>query len=509
MRESGILMPIFSLPSRYGIGCFSQEAYEFVDFLKASGQGFWQILPVGPTGYGDSPYQPLSAFAGNPYFIAPDQLIKSGLLHEHEIGDLYFGDNEEKVDYGAMYENRTKMLKIAYSHFLEKDGLNTPEYKAFLKKESFWLDDYCLYMALKGKFEGASWEDWEKEYRLRDKEALKKASKELEDSLNFYRFQQFIFDEQWTKLHKYATQNNIKIIGDIPFYVSMDGADSWSHPEAFKMDKDIHPTVVAGCPPDAFSSTGQLWGNPIYDWESSKKDGYSWWMKRMERSFSLYDVVRIDHFHGFAEYYAVPYGDKTAVNGKMNKGPGMDFFNALNTTFKKLLTLKEDDKLSFRIIAEDLGTVTDENKKLLEDSKIPGMKVLQYAFTSWDSVYMTHRHTSNSVVYTGTHDNTPSRAWVEEIGDGDRDFARRYLNSMNTDYGAFVWDFIREAYRSVADLCIIPLQDYLVLGREARINSPGTAESNWQWRLKPHFLSGELASSIKRLAETYGRIPKE
>lgn len=501
MRESGILFPISSLPSKFGIGSFSREAFEFVDFLEESGQGFWQILPIGPTGFGDSPYQPFSAFAGNPYFISPEALIEEGLLTWDEVNGFDFGQNNEKVDYGALYSNRFSMLKIAFNRFCERALDKETDYKSFLKKQNFWLDDYCLFMALKQKFEGKSWLDWDDNYRLRKEDAIKKTKKELSDTINFFKFQQFEFSKQWEKLHEYATKKNVKIIGDIPFYVSLDGADAWSHPEAFQMDKNFVPTVVAGCPPDAFSPTGQLWGNPIYDWKNRKENGYDWWMRRLARSYEFYDVIRIDHFHGFAEYYAVPFGDKTAEKGKMHKGPGMDFFNVVNKKF--------GDLTDFKIIAEDLGTVTEENKKLLEDSGIPGMKVLQYAFTSWDSHYITHRHGNKCVVYTGTHDNTPSRAWIEEIGDGDRDFVRRYINSMNTDYGAFVWDFIREAYRSVADLCIIPLQDYLVLGREARINSPGTADDNWQWRIKPGFLSHELAGSIKKLAETYGRIPRK
>lgn len=501
MRESGILFPISSLPSKFGIGSFSREAFEFVDFLEKSGQGYWQILPIGPTGFGDSPYQPFSAFAGNPYFISPEVLIEEGLLTWDEANGFDFGENQEKVDYGALYNNRFELLKLAYNRFIQNGSGKAADYKAFLKKQSFWIEDYCLFMALKQKFNGASWLEWEDDYRLRKDAAIKKAKKELAEIIDFFKFQQFEFSKQWEKLHEYATKKNVKIIGDIPFYVSLDGADAWSHPEAFQMDEDCVPKVVAGCPPDAFSTTGQLWGNPIYDWKNRKDNGYDWWMKRLARSYEFYDVIRIDHFHGFAEYYAVPYGDKTAEKGKMHKGPGMDFFNVVNKKF--------GDLTDFKIIAEDLGTVTEENQKLLLDSGIPGMKVLQYAFTSWDSHYITHRHTNKCVVYTGTHDNTPSRAWIEEIGDGDRDFVRRYINSMNTDYGAFVWDFIREAYRSVADLCIIPIQDYLVLGREARINSPGTADSNWQWRIKPGFLSEELSNSIRRLSETYGRIPKE
>jgi len=501
MRESGILFPIFSLPSKFGIGSISREAYEFIDFLKESGQGYWQILPIGPTGFGDSPYQPFSAFAGNPYFISPEVLIEKGYLTWDEANSYDFGQDETHVDYGALYNHRFELLRVAFNRFTERNGQKEKEYLDFLKNEKFWLDDYCLFMALKSKYQGASWLTWEDGDRLKDSKAMTATKKELAQEIDFYRFQQYEFNSEWKKLREYAAKNNIKIIGDIPFYVSLDGADAWSHPEAFQMDETAVPTVVAGCPPDAFSATGQLWGNPIYDWENRKAGGYEWWMKRLERSYDLYDVVRIDHFHGFSEYYAIPYGDETAENGEMNEGPGMDFFKVVEKRF--------GDLSDFKMIAEDLGTVTKENQKLLEDSKIPGMKVLQYAFTSWDSYYITHRHDRHCVVYTGTHDNTPSRAWIEEIGDGDRNFVRRYINSMNSDYGAFVWDFIREAYRSVADLCIIPLQDYLVMGRESRVNAPGTPDGNWQFRLRPNFLSRELASSIRGLAETYGRIPKE
>lgn len=504
MRESGILFPISSIASRFGIGCFSKEAYDFVDFLEKSGQGYWQILPVGPTGFGNSPYQPFSAFAGNPYFISPEKLIEEELLTWDDVNGLDFGANEEMVDYGALYNNRFIMLRAAFERFKEQKLDETEEYLEFVKEQKYWLLDYSLFMALKQKFEGISWLDWDDEYRLRDKKALEAAKKELESDIDFFNFQQYEFDKQFTELREYAAEKNVKIIGDIPFYVSLDGADAWSHPEVFMMDKDVVPSVVAGCPPDAFSTTGQLWGNPIYDWAKCKKNNYDWWIKRLERNYEFYDVIRIDHFHGFSEYYAVPYGEETAENGKMNKGPGMDFFNVV---YKKFGDISGKNGAPLKLIAEDLGTWTEENAKLLEDSGIPGMKILQYAFTSWDSIYIPYKHSNHCVVYTGTHDNTPSRAWIEEIADGDRDYVRRYINSMNTDYGSFVWDFIREAYRSVADLCVIPLQDYLVLGREARINSPGTGEGNWQWRLKPNFLSDDLAYSIRGLSDTYGRTP--
>ena len=492
------MYPIFSLPSRFGIGCFSKEAYEFVDFLASAGQGYWQILPVGPTGFGNSPYQPFSTFAGNPYFISPESLVQEGLLNWDECNGCYFGSDQQSVDYGALYENRFKLLKIAFDRFMERGMNEGNEYKKFLEKEAFWLSDYALFMAIKEDQGGASWLEWDEKYKKRDSDAIKAAEDELKESVEFFRFQQYEFDHQWRKLHAYANSRKVKIIGDLPFYVALDSADAWSHPEVFKMDENLSPKEVSGCPPDAFSPTGQLWGNPVYDWEALKSDGYGWWIRRIERNYEFYDVIRIDHFHGFAEYYAIPFGDPTAEHGSLLKSPGMDFFNAL-----------KDSLGDIHLIAEDLGNNTPENEKLLEDSGFPGMKVLQYAFTSWDSYYLNHRHIRNCVVYTGTHDNTPTRAWIEEISDGERDFARRYINSMNTDYGRFVWDFIREAYRSVADLCIIPIQDYLCRGREARINCPGWQGGNWQWRLAPNSLSNELCRSIRELSELYGRIPQD
>ncbi len=496
-REAGILMPIFSLASKYGIGCFSKEAYDFVDFLEKSGQRYWQILPIGPTGFGDSPYQPFSAFAGNPYFICLETLVEEGLLTVDEVSACDFGSDVSRVDYGKLYEGRFGLLNAAHDRFLEK-GLNKEKaYLEYCKKESFWLEDYALFMAIKAEQGGKPWVEWDAPLRSRDEKALAAAKKRLAKEIASYEFRQYKFDEQWHRLHAYAEEKGVRIIGDLPFYVALDSADAWSHPEAFLMDDDFEPSVVAGCPPDAFSATGQLWGNPIYDWAAEKKRDFAWWVKRIERNYEFYDILRIDHFHGFAEYYAVPYGDKDALHGKMHKGPGMDFFNSIR---KQLGDVK--------MIAEDLGNTTPEKEKLLADSGLPGMKVLQFAFTSWNSAYTTHKHIRNCVVYTGTHDNTPSRAWVEEINDGERDFVRRYVNSMDTDYGRFVWDFIREAYRSVADLCIVPLTDYLVKGKEARINTPGQAADNWQWRLPPDFLSDDLARSIRMLADTYDRLPK-
>ena len=501
MRTCGILFPVSSLPSRYGIGCFSREAFQFIDFLHDAGQGCWQILPVGPTGYGDSPYQPVSAFAGNPYFISPEVLTEEGFLKQEECDSRNWGSDPERVDYGALYTGRQELLRLAFGRFPEKlsaDRDLRKEWEAFAEKEQWWLDDYALYMTIKELSDGRAWSDWEEPLRMRDEKALDAIREQEKEKLQYYSFLQFLFSRQWDRLRAYAKEKQVRIIGDIPFYAAMDSADTWAHPEVFMMDKDRRPAEVAGCPPDAFSPTGQKWGNPVYDWKKLKKAGYDWWIRRMERSLELYDVLRIDHFHGFDQYYAIPAADETAENGVLCKGPGLDFFRVLR------------EKLGdIPVIAEDLGNVTEENLKLLKEIGFPGMKVLQYAYTSWDSIYLTHRHEKNCVVYTGTHDNTTALAWVEDLRDGERDYVRRYINSENTDYGRFVWDFIREAYRSVADLCIIPLQDYLVKGREARLNAPGTAEGNWQWRLLPGFLSGDLCRSIRGLSELYGRIPQE
>ena len=497
MRTSGILMPISSLPSRYGIGCFSREAYQFVDFLKEAGQTYWQVLPIGPTGFGDSPYQPFSAFAGNPYFIDLETLIQEGLLERWEIDQFNFGDDVERVDYGAQYKHRYLVLKMAFERLSEKGYNYTPEFREFVAKESFWLEDYALFMSMKRRFDNVSWLDWDKEYKEKDPEAIARMKDELAELIEFYQFQQFEFYTHWNKLREYANKQGVKIIGDIPFYVAMDSADAWAHPEVFKFNEDLMPEVVAGCPPDAFSETGQLWGNPVYDWDEQKATGYDWWIKRLERNCEFFDVLRFDHFHGFDGYYEIPYGDKTALNGVKRLGPGMDFFNTVKAKLGDL-----------DCIAEDLGISTKRNRKLLKDAGFPGMKVLQFAFDITESsFYLPYCHIQNCVVYTGTHDNTTILDWISNASDHDRDYVRRYIHSENTDYGAFVWDFIREAFRSVADTCIVPLQDFLVKGKEARINTPGEAGNNWQWRLRPNFLSSDLARSIYGLTKVYGRIP--
>lgn len=491
MRTCGVLLPITSLPSKYGIGCFSREAYEFVDKLKAAGQKNWQILPLGPTGYGDSPYQSFSTFAGNPYYIDLEQLIEEGLLTEEECEACDFGDNDRYVDYEKIYFGRFPILRKAFERFMPDE-----EFAGFCEENAYWLEDYSLYMAVKDANGGKSWIEWEEGLRNRQPEALEQAREELKDDVAFYRFQQYEFMKQWTALKSYANDQGIRIIGDIPIYVAFDGADTWANPEMFQFTEENLPSAVAGCPPDAFSATGQLWGNPLYKWEYHKKQGYEWWMRRVKYCFELYDIVRIDHFRGFDAYYSIPYGDKTAENGHWEEGPGYDLFR----------TMKE--KLGdLPIIAEDLGFLTDSVMKLLKDTGYPGMKVLQFAFDSRDeSDYQPHLYTNNCVVYTGTHDNDTVLGWDQAISDADRTYAREYMRNEGSEGEQLAWDFICTALRSVADMAIIPIQDYLALGSEARINTPSTLGDNWKWRMIPEEFTDELAKRMRRAAKLYGRI---
>ena len=491
MRECGMLLPIASLPSKYGIGCFSKEAYEFVDQLKEGGQSFWQILPLGPTGFGDSPYQAFSAFAGNPYFIDLEQLVGEGLLTEDECEEADFGDDDRYIAYDKIYKARFKVLKKAYERW-KKD------HHQFLKSK---LDpetiEYCFYMAVKDHFKSASWNKWDKDIRLRKPAAVEKYKKMLADEIGFYEFQQIEFNEQWSRLKAYANENGIQIIGDIPIYVAFDGADSWAHPELFQFDEECLPKAVAGCPPDAFSATGQLWGNPLYDWGYHKKDHYSWWIKRMEYSLKLYDVVRVDHFRGFEAYYSIPYGDPTAEFGHWEKGPGLDLFARLKKSLKK-------EELP--IIAEDLGFLTDTVRQLLKDSGYPGMKVLEFAFVAGeDSDYLPHNYDKNCVVYTGTHDNDTLQGWYQTLSEEDKEMTKEYLNNPYTPDEEVHWDFISLAMRSVADTCIIPVQDYLGLGNKARINMPSTLGGNWMWRMKKGAFTDELIKKIRKTTEVCAR----
>lgn len=483
-------MPIFSIPSKYGIGCFSKESYEFVDKLKLSGQKKWQILPLGPTGYGDSPYQSFSTFAGNPYFIDPETLINDGLLTKSECKKYSCDNGNDRIDYEKLYFNRFKLLKLAHKRFVP-----SKEYISFVKENESWLEDYSLFMAIKDGKEGKSWTEWEEDLKNRELSALNKAKEKYKAEIDFYKFQQYEFKKQWDKLHKYANDNGIEIIGDIPIYVALDSSDAWANPKLFQFDENNLPTRVAGCPPDAFSKTGQLWGNPLFDWDYHKKTGYSWWISRIRNCLNLYDIVRIDHFRGFDEYYAIPYGDKTAENGNWVKGPGIELFNAIKNELGDL-----------NIIAEDLGFLTDTVLKLLKDSGFPGMKVLQFAFDSREpSNYLPHTYTNNCVVYTGTHDNTTTRAWYSEIGKENRDYAKKYLHKFELDEDNLSWDFIALAMASVAKLCIIPIQDYLCLGAQGRINQPSTLGGNWTWRMTTDAFDNSLASKIKDITTLYGR----
>lgn len=492
MRASGILLPIASLPSNYGIGSFSKSAYEFIDHLKKAGQSYWQILPIGPTGYGDSPYQSFSTFAGNPYFIDPDQLIEEGLLTETECLSYDFGNNPRYIEYEKIYRSRFRMLRKAFERC---NILEDPKFLEFQKENAFWLQDYSLYMAMKDSLGGLSWSEWPEDIRLRKEKALVYYRNKLKDDIEFYEFIQYKFTLQWMNLKSYANKNEIKLIGDIPIYVAFDSADTWSNPELFQLDDKLNPVAVAGCPPDGFSATGQLWGNPLYHWKQHGRTEYEWWLKRISYSFMLYDVVRIDHFKGFDEYYSIPYGDLTAENGQWMKGPGYEFFKTIEHKLGKV-----------DIIAEDLGYITESVRQLLKRTGYPGMKVLEFAFDSReDSDYLPHNYDKNCVVYTGTHDNDTVIGWFSGINSEDRAMALDYLNRKRSTKEIH-WDLIRLAQQSEAKLCIIPIQDYLGLGGEARINVPSTVGSNWTWRLLPDEIQDEMLLKIRHITNLYGRL---
>ena len=491
-RECGVLLPISSLPSKYGIGCFSKSAYEFVDQLKAAGQGCWQILPLGPTSYGDSPYQSFSTFAGNPYFISLEDLIEEGVLTEKECDAVDFGSREDDVDYEKIYKGRYKLLRKAYER---SDISKNPDFVRFQQEQAHWLGDYALFMAVKKRFGGIPWSEWAEDIRLRWPNALDYYREEMYFEIEFQEYMQFKFRQQWMKLKSYANEKGIRIIGDIPIYVAMDSADTWANPWLFKLDEKNCPTQVAGCPPDGFSATGQLWGNPLYNWEVHRNSGYEWWVKRIANCFRLYDVVRIDHFRGFDEYYAIPYGDETAENGEWMPGPGMDLFLKMKETLGDL-----------PIIAEDLGFLTDTVRQLLKDSGYPGMKVLEFAFVAGeDSDYLPHNYDKNCVVYTGTHDNDTLQGWYQTLSEEDKEMTKEYLNNPYTPDEEVHWDFISLAMRSVADTCIIPVQDYLGLGNKARINMPSTLGGNWMWRMKKGAFTDELIKKIRKTTEVCAR----
>ncbi len=489
MRKNGILMPIFSLPSPYGIGTFGRAASEFIDFLHKAKQSYWQILPLNPTNFGDSPYQSFSSFAGNPYFIDLDLLVSDGLLTADEIKKFDFGDDIEKVDYEKLYNNRYKVLRLAFNRFkIDAD------YAEFENKNSYWLDDYSLFMAIKSANDGKAWYEWPDSLKIREASTITTAKRERIDDINFHKFLQFEFNKQWSALKEYANQKGVEIIGDIPIYVALDSADVWANPKQFQLDEDYTPRAVAGVPPDLFSEDGQLWGNPLYDWEYMKKTGYSWWKQYLGQALRRYDTVRIDHFRGFESYFAVPFGDKTAKGGKWVKGPDIDLFNALKQEFGKNLP----------IIAEDLGVITPAVRKMLKSTGFPGMKVLQFAFDSDSSnAFLPHNLTSNCVIYTGTHDNDTIMGWLENTDESTVKHAKDYLNFQ--DDNGFNWTMMKAAMGSVADICIITMADLLGLGSIGRINTPSTLGNNWQWRIKGECINDWLANILKENTVLYGR----
>ena len=495
-RAAGILMPISSLPSEYGIGCFSKSAYEFVDWLKKAGQSYWQILPLGPTSYGDSPYQSFSTFAGNPYFISLEALVEEGVLTKAECEAVDWGKAKGSIDYKKIYEGRYPLLRKAYERSKVHENA---EYQKFVEENSWWLSDYALFMAVKDRFDGVEWKLWADDIKLRWGPAMDYYREELYFDIEFQQYMQFKFYEQWMQLKAYANKKGIQIIGDIPIYVAMDSADTWAHPELFQLDEENVPVAVAGCPPDGFSATGQLWGNPLYRWGYHKESGYQWWISRLAYVFRLYDVVRIDHFRGFDEYFSVPYGAETAVDGHWEKGPGMDLF------WKVREALGEKP-----VIAEDLGYVTDSVRDLVRDSGFPGMKVLEFAFDSRDSGsandYLPHNYPVNSVAYTGTHDNETLAGWWGSISKDEQKLTREYLCDTYTPEAELNKPLISLIMRSAAKWCVIPMQDYLGLDNKCRMNTPSTVGTNWKWRIRKNQLSVKLQKEIHAVTLRYGRM---
>ena len=486
-------MPISSLPSPYGIGTLGAEAEKFAGFLAAGGQSCWQLLPVGPTSYGDSPYQSFSSFAGNPYLIDLDLLAGDGLLEPAEYQALDWGSDPERVDYGLLYAARYPVLRIACGRLLAR---NQPGFAAFCEEQASWLEDYALFMALKENNGGLSWLEWPEELRLRQPGALARARAELAEEVDFWKAVQYLFFGQWRAFKGHANSLGISIIGDLPIYVALDSADVWANPEQFQLDENGLPTEVAGCPPDGFSADGQLWGNPLFRWEEMKRDGYAWWLRRIAFQFQLYDTLRIDHFRGFDEYFAVPYGDGNAQNGRWRPGPGIHFFQAVN----RALGRKD-------IIAEDLGFLTPSVKKLLKDSGFPGMKVLELAFDSRDpdSGYLPYGYPAHCVVYTGTHDNDTIQGWMASAPKEDVSYAKAYLRLSKQE--GYHWGMMRSAWASAADLAVMQFQDLLGLGSGARINTPSTLGGNWQWRTLPGTFDEKLARRLYRETRVYQRLP--
>jgi 4-alpha-glucanotransferase len=497
MRKNGVLMHISSLPSDYGIGTLGKEAYNFVDSLARTGQSYWQILPVCPTGFGDSPYASYSTFAGNPYFIDLDLLEEDGLLKKEEYANLNWGENPEQVDFGLLYNQRYPVLEKAAERLQE----NLPaDYEKFVEDNAYWLDDYALFMALKDFHSGKNWLEWDKPYGKYDAKKAKEWAKEHKDRVDYYKSLQYLFYKQWHDLRKYANENGVEIIGDLPIYVALDSVDAWSHPELFALDKDGKPAEVAGCPPDGFSADGQLWGNPLYDWDYHKKTDFAWWISRIKHLTNLYNVLRIDHFRGFDSYYAIPYGAENARKGEWKKGPGKALFETMEKTIG-----------TQNIIAEDLGYLTDSVRDLLASTGFPGMKILQFGFDSRDgsgAEYLPYNYPKNSFAYAGTHDNATIKGWFEEMDEQDSKYAQEYMRAYYPESRA--WDVMRTVVASPSDTSILQMQDLLSLGNESRMNTPGKAGGNWTWRMKKGAFDKGVEDGLYYLTKLYGRIvPKK
>ncbi|MHB1424189.1 MAG: 4-alpha-glucanotransferase [Gemmataceae bacterium] len=490
-RSAGILLHPTSLPAPGGIGDLGPAAYAWVDALVRARQSWWQILPLGPTGYGDSPYAVFSAFAGNPNLISPELLVREGLLDDADfVGVAWPADY---IDYGPAIAYKAELTALAWDKFQAgRSQVSRSDFEEFRVREAGWLDDFALFMALKEVHGGLSWHEWPEELILRDPDALQLARQELAEEMDLHRFRQFLFHRQWTALRQYARECKIRLIGDVPIFVADDSADVWTHPELFLLDERRLPKFVSGVPPDYFSKTGQLWGNPLYDWEVHRRDGYSWWTARLQAALAQVDLIRLDHFRGFESYWEVPAGEPTAEKGRWVAGPGADFFQVLR------------DKLGgLPFLAEDLGVITPRVRQLRHQFELPGMRVLQFAFGGATELrFLPHRHERNTVVYTGTHDNDTTHGWQQTLTEEERHFLHRYAPSTDNDIS---WVLIRLAWMSVADYAIAPLQDVLSLGNEARMNRPGTPSGNWRWRFRADLLREELLERLAELTVLYER----
>ena len=496
-RECGVLLAISSLPSAYGIGDFGKEAYRFVDFLEASGQSLWQILPLCPVEYGNSPYQSPSTFAGNFLYLDLEDLVHNEYLTQEDIDVLK--SEVSSVDYEYIKSQKESLLKKASQAFFCKKAEES-EFKKFQSENQFWLEDYSLFLSLNKKFKGKMWNTWEKGYKFRERKSIEEAKKEFEEDYKYESFIQYYFYKQWKKLKDYANSKGVKIIGDLPIYVASNSADTWQHPKLFCFDKHLKIKAVAGCPPDYFSKKGQLWGNVLYDWEAMKKDNYSWWEQRIKHSFLLYDVLRLDHFRGFASYWAIRYGEKTAINGRWEIGPRIQFFRDLERKVKNI-----------DIIAEDLGTLTADVFKLLRQTNYPNMKVLQFGLTEWDNMYNPKNYTENSVAYTGTHDNMSMVEWYSTLNKNEKFICDENLKNFLKDYNTNIWEpiqwrAIEALYASKSNRVIVPLQDILGLGADSRMNTPSTVGNNWAWRVYWGYRHGDLENKLYNLAKRYQRI---